>query len=211
MLHCKLKNVVGRITTHLKHCHATKFVVASWKNLLKKVDACSTCCNMLLQLARTKFGCVTMFEVGGKTCNNAFQLATQQCCVQVEEKCCPYYRAFKVLRIFYIRLRTSCQYPGGVHVFVCTEHSYVNIRKNTAALEINLHMRHKQPGRGTSWKKNEATFLSSTCLIRTSGLSFDSLRTVIYSETWIIIRLRPLYSSSFGDVLWCVKWKRLIC
>ena len=54
----------------------------------------STCCNMLLQLATTKFCCVTMFEVGGNTCNNAFQLATQQCCLQVEGKCCSYYRAF---------------------------------------------------------------------------------------------------------------------
>ena len=79
------------------------------KHLLKKVDASSTCCNMLLQLATTKFGCVTMFEVGGNTCNNAFQLATQQCCVQVEEKCCPYYRAFiwvefsisRMLRVFF--------------------------------------------------------------------------------------------------------------
>ena len=83
-------------TTHLKHCHATKFVVASWKNLLKKVDASSTCCNMLLQLATMKFCCATMFEVGGNTpntWNNDFQLATQQCCVKVEGKCCPYYRA----------------------------------------------------------------------------------------------------------------------
>ena len=58
----KLESVVARITTHLKHCHATKF--CCWKNLLKKVDASSTCCNMLLQLATTKFCCVTMFEVG---------------------------------------------------------------------------------------------------------------------------------------------------
>ena len=36
---------------------------------------------MLLQLATTKFCCVTMFEVGGNTANNAFQLVTQQCCV----------------------------------------------------------------------------------------------------------------------------------
>ena len=36
-----------------------------------------------------------MFEVGGNTCNNAFQLAMQHCCVQVEEKCCPYYRALR--------------------------------------------------------------------------------------------------------------------
>ena len=29
LLRCKLKSVVDRVTTHLKHCHATKFVVAS--------------------------------------------------------------------------------------------------------------------------------------------------------------------------------------
>ena len=55
------------------------FVVASWKNLLRKVNTSSTYCNMLLQLSTTKFCCVTMFEVGGNTCNNAFQLATQRC------------------------------------------------------------------------------------------------------------------------------------
>ena len=97
-------NVVARITTHLKHCHATKFVVAGWKNLLKKVDVSSTCCNMLPQLATTKFCCVTMFEVGGNTCNNAFQLATQQCCVKVEETCCPYYWTFS---IFIIKVQWS--------------------------------------------------------------------------------------------------------
>ena len=48
---------------------------------------------MLLQLATMTFCCMTMFELGGNTCNNAFQLATQQCCMEVEEKCCPYYRA----------------------------------------------------------------------------------------------------------------------
>ena len=42
---------------------------------------------MPVQLATTKFCCVTMFEVGGNACNNAFQLAMQQCCVKVEEKC----------------------------------------------------------------------------------------------------------------------------
>ena len=92
-------------TTHLKHCHATKFVVASWKNLLKKVEASSTWCNMLLQLATTKFCFATMFEVGGKTANNAFQLATQQCCVKVEGKCCPYYRALSSLEKKRLRFR----------------------------------------------------------------------------------------------------------
>ena len=37
-----------------------------------------------------------MFEVGGNTCNNAIQLATQQCCVKVEGKCFPYYRALSL-------------------------------------------------------------------------------------------------------------------
>ena len=29
LLRCKLKSVVARITTQLKHCHTTKYVVAS--------------------------------------------------------------------------------------------------------------------------------------------------------------------------------------
>ena len=33
--------------------------------------------------------------MGGNTANNAFQLAMQQCCVKVEEKCCPYCRALR--------------------------------------------------------------------------------------------------------------------
>ena len=78
----KLKSVVARITAHLKHCQATK--CCKLKNLLKKkVNASWTCCNMLLELATTEFCCVTMFEVGGNTCNkaSAFQLATEQRCV----------------------------------------------------------------------------------------------------------------------------------
>ena len=81
MLRCKLKSVVVRITTHLKHCHATKFrccklkqhVAASWTGANVFQHIFSTCNN--------KFCCVTMFEVGGNTANNAFQLAMQQCCV----------------------------------------------------------------------------------------------------------------------------------
>ena len=80
---CKLKSVVGRITTHLKHCDATKFRCCKLKKFVEKSrrqfnlmqHATSTCNNI--------FCCVTMFELGGNTCNNAFQLATQQCCVQV--------------------------------------------------------------------------------------------------------------------------------
>ena len=51
-----LKSVVARITTHLKHCHATTFCCCK----LKKVDASST----------TKFCCVTMSEVGATTLFN---------------------------------------------------------------------------------------------------------------------------------------------
>ena len=79
MLRCKLKSVVARITTHLKHCHSTKFLLLQVeKNCWKKIDASSTCWS---NFATTKFCCVTMFEVGGNTANNAFQLATQQCCL----------------------------------------------------------------------------------------------------------------------------------
>ena len=76
-LRCKLKSVVARITTHLKHCHATKFCCCKLKKVVEKSRRHF---NMLLQLATTKFCCVTVFEVGGNMCN-AFQLATQQCCV----------------------------------------------------------------------------------------------------------------------------------
>ena len=89
--HCKLKSrcCTYKITTHPKHCHATQFRCCKLK---QHVAASLNWCH----LATTTFCCVTMqFEVGGNTCNNAFQLATQQCCLKVEERCCPYYRAFK--------------------------------------------------------------------------------------------------------------------
>ena len=73
LLHCKLKSVVARITTHLKHCHATKFrycklkqpVTASWTGVYFFQEIFSTCNN--------KFRCVKLFEVGGNTCNNKLQ------------------------------------------------------------------------------------------------------------------------------------------
>ena len=43
LLRCKLKSVVACITTHLKHCRATKSVVASWKKW-KPVQLAATCC-----------------------------------------------------------------------------------------------------------------------------------------------------------------------
>ena len=78
---CRLKSVVARSTTHLKHCHETKFRCCKLK---QQVEVGSTFFN-------NKICCVIMFEVGDNTCNNAFQFATQQCCVQIAAICCSYY------------------------------------------------------------------------------------------------------------------------
>ena len=123
LLRCKLKCVVARITTHLKHCHATKFrrcklkqhVASSWTSVYFFQHIFSTCNN--------KFCCVTMFEMGGNTFNNAFQLATTnfvawqclrwvvirsttlfnlQCnnvALQVAAICCSYYFTLKYAKI----------------------------------------------------------------------------------------------------------------
>ena len=73
LLRCKLKSVVVRITTHLKHCHAC------CSNLNWHLFFSTNFFNLQQQI----LFCVTMFEVGGNMANNAFQLAvaTQQCCV----------------------------------------------------------------------------------------------------------------------------------
>ena len=62
-----LESVVARITTHLKHCHATKFCCCKLKKVVEKSRRQF---NMLLQLATTKFCCVTMSEVGATTLFN---------------------------------------------------------------------------------------------------------------------------------------------
>ena len=50
--------------------------------ILQQVELASTFFNTFFKLTyNNKFYCVRMFEVGGNTCNNAFQLAMQQCCV----------------------------------------------------------------------------------------------------------------------------------
>ena len=59
------------------------------QTLSRKVEA--ACCiklnwrllffQQIFSTFNNKFCCVTMFEVGGNTANNAFQLAMQQCCV----------------------------------------------------------------------------------------------------------------------------------
>ena len=82
VLRCKLRSVIAHITTHLKHCHATQFCCCKLNKFVEK----SRCQfkflqHAKLQLATTKFCCMTMLEMGGNTCNNAFQLATQQCCI----------------------------------------------------------------------------------------------------------------------------------
>ena len=82
---CKLKSVVARFPTHLKHCHATKFRCCKLKQHVAK---CWTDVYFLQQIYSTcnnKFCYVTMFEVGG---NNVV--------LQVEEKCCPYYLALTI-------------------------------------------------------------------------------------------------------------------
>ena len=77
------------------------FVVASWRSMLQQVELASTFFNKYFQLATTKFCCVTVFEVGGNTCNNASQLATQWCCIASWRKMLPVLPGLKlVLNIF---------------------------------------------------------------------------------------------------------------
>ena len=64
-------------------CTQQKFVLASWNNLLKKnyrrrVQLAATCC---FNLQRRNFVAWQCLKWVGNTCNNAFQLATQECCV----------------------------------------------------------------------------------------------------------------------------------
>ena len=65
------------VTQQFRCCKLKQYVTACWIGVYFF--------QQILQLATTKFCCVTMFEEGDNTCNNAFQLATQQCC--------PYYGA----------------------------------------------------------------------------------------------------------------------
>ena len=82
LLRCKLKNVVARITTHLKHCHATKFRCCKLKqHVLHQVELASTFSTNVFNLQQHILLRDIVVEVGGNTTNNAFQLAIQQCCV----------------------------------------------------------------------------------------------------------------------------------
>ena len=66
--------------------------IVTQQNLLLQVEKSrrqfdATCCFNLQQHY------VAMFEVGGNMCNNVFNLQRNNVVLQVEEKCCPYYRA----------------------------------------------------------------------------------------------------------------------
>ena len=66
------------------------FVVASWKNFVEK----SRHQFNLLQLATTKFCCVTMFEVVVIRATTFFNLQCNNVALQVAAICCSYYFTF---------------------------------------------------------------------------------------------------------------------
>ena len=103
LLRCKLKSVVVRITTHLKHCHATKnFVEASWSSMLQPVVAASWTGVYFFQQfffnsQQQNFVawlCLRWVVIRATT---LFNLQRNDVALQVEEKRCPYYRAFTVI------------------------------------------------------------------------------------------------------------------
>ena len=99
--------------------------------ILKKVDASSTCCNMLFQLAITN-----VFEVGGNTCNNAFQLAMQQCCVQVEAICCSYYFTFRYIIKEWVYTVNISNFFENLAASLCFIHYFIcSLRKIFKALK----------------------------------------------------------------------------
>ena len=96
MLRCKLKNIVARITTHLKHCHATTFRCCKLKQHLHQVELASTFFNKCFQLATTYFvawQCLRWVVI------RATMLLNLQCnnvALQVAAICFSYYFTFKV-------------------------------------------------------------------------------------------------------------------
>ena len=101
------------------------FLVARWKNLLKKVDTSSTCCNMLLQLATTKFvawQCLRLVVMRAKSllnlqCNNvAFKIAAI---------CCYYYFTSTTLRII-------SQSPPRNLILKCSDCHWGDVQSETA-------------------------------------------------------------------------------
>ena len=94
---CNLKSVVARITTHLKHCNATKFrccklkqhVASSlnWRLLFSKRNIFN-----LQQQNFVALQCLRWLVIRATT---LFNLPHNNVALQVEERCCPYYRAFK--------------------------------------------------------------------------------------------------------------------
>ena len=70
------KNDQSQVLWSLASCDANDKI----ESLLQKVELRSTLRNMLPQLATSKFVAWQVESEGGNTANNAFQLATQQCC-----------------------------------------------------------------------------------------------------------------------------------
>ena len=70
------------------------------ESLLQKVELGSTLRNMLPQLATLRFVAWQVEQAGGKTGNNAFQLAMQQCCATSWVKMFLYYLTLTLLRYF---------------------------------------------------------------------------------------------------------------
>ena len=90
LLRCKLKSFIARITTHLKHCHATKCrcckLKLNWRLFFSKFF--STCFKFFSKcLRRVVIRATTLFNVQR---NNV--------ALQVEEICFPYYRAVSCIK-----------------------------------------------------------------------------------------------------------------
>ena len=88
---CNLqRNVVTRITTHLKHCHTTKFRCCklNWRLLF------STNLFNLQQQNFVAWQCLRLVVIRATT---LFNLQRANVTLQVGEKCCPYYRAMTTI------------------------------------------------------------------------------------------------------------------
>ena len=79
----QVESVVGRITTHFKHCHAKNLFRCKFKKIGSKwIDVSSTCCaTCCFNLQQRNFDVWQFLTWVVNTCNNAFQLATPECSV----------------------------------------------------------------------------------------------------------------------------------
>ena len=94
------------------------------ESLLQKVELRSTLRNMLPQLATSKFVAWQVESEGGNTGNNAFQLATQQCCATSCAKMLPVLLDLKSFIQWFWELNLSCyKYRvdlfGSLRLFFC--------------------------------------------------------------------------------------------